>query len=114
MIIESKGEQYTILYKIYKSKENLQIYDFELQGISIISTYRSQNNQILTDGSIDDLFNMLSSKDGDESQAIIRHADAALYKAKESGRNQVVLAGETAKKKKQKSKSKGKTATRGR
>ena len=57
-------------------------------------------------------------KDGDESQAIIRHADAALYKAKESGRNQVVLAGETPKKKKQKSKSKGKpkgkTATRGR
>jgi diguanylate cyclase (GGDEF)-like protein len=57
-------------------------------------------------------------KDGDESQAIIRHADAALYKAKESGRNQVVLAGETAKKKKQKSKSKGKpkgkAATRGR
>ena len=57
-------------------------------------------------------------KDGDESQAIIRHADAALYKAKESGRNQVVLAGETPKKKKQKSKSKGKSkgkaAARGR
>ncbi|MGD8380671.1 MAG: diguanylate cyclase [Syntrophobacterales bacterium] len=48
-------------------------------------------------------------KDGDESQAIIRHADAALYKAKESGRNQVVLAGETLKEKKQKSKSKGKS-----
>ena len=53
-------------------------------------------------------------KDGDDPQAIIGRADAALYKAKESGRNQVVLAGETPKKKKQKSKSKGKAATRGR
>lgn len=53
-------------------------------------------------------------KDGDDSQSIIRHADTALYKSKESGRNRVVLAGETPKKKKQKSKPKGKAATRSR
>ena len=53
-------------------------------------------------------------KDGDDSQSIIRHADTALYKSKESGRNRVVLAGETPKKKRQKSKPKGKTATRSR
>jgi diguanylate cyclase (GGDEF)-like protein len=46
-------------------------------------------------------------KDGDDPQTIIRHADAALYKSKESGRNQVVLAGKAPKKKRQKSKSKG-------
>jgi diguanylate cyclase (GGDEF)-like protein len=53
-------------------------------------------------------------KDGDDSQSIIRHADTALYKSKESGRNRVVLAGKTPKKKRQKSKPKGKTATRSR
>jgi diguanylate cyclase (GGDEF)-like protein len=52
-------------------------------------------------------------KDGDDPQAIIRHADVALYNAKETGRNCVVLAGETPKKKRKKAKSKGKTATRG-
>jgi diguanylate cyclase (GGDEF)-like protein len=53
-------------------------------------------------------------KDGDDSQSIIRHADTALYKSKESGRNRVVLAGETPKKKRQKLKPKGKAATRSR
>jgi diguanylate cyclase (GGDEF)-like protein len=52
-------------------------------------------------------------KDGDDPQAIIRHADTALYEAKETGRNCVALAGETPKKKRKKSKSKGKAATRG-
>jgi diguanylate cyclase (GGDEF)-like protein len=53
-------------------------------------------------------------KDGDDPQAIIRLADAALYQAKDSGRNQVVLAGKTPKKKRQKAKPKGKTVTGGR
>lgn len=44
-----------MLYKLYKSKDSWKIYDVEIQGVSIISTYRSQFSHILEKGTIDDL-----------------------------------------------------------
>jgi phospholipid transport system substrate-binding protein len=51
----SKSNKVSMLYKLYKSKNNWKIYDVEIQGVSIISTYRSQFHQVLNQGSIDDL-----------------------------------------------------------
>jgi phospholipid transport system substrate-binding protein len=51
----SKGDKISILYKLYKSKHNWKIYDIEVQGVSVISTYRSQFYQVLSSGTIDDL-----------------------------------------------------------
>ena len=51
----SKGDKISMLYKLYKSKQNWKIYDIEIQDVSIISTYRSQFYQVLSKGTIDDL-----------------------------------------------------------
>ena len=51
----SKGEIISMLYKMYESKQGWKIYDVEIQGVSIISTYRSQFKEILANGTIDDL-----------------------------------------------------------
>ncbi len=51
----SKSDKISILYKLYKSKHNWKIYDIEVQGVSVISTYRSQFYQVLSSGTIDDL-----------------------------------------------------------
>lgn len=51
----SKDNKISILYKFHKSKHSWMIYDIEVQGVSIISTYRSQFDQVLNKGTIDEL-----------------------------------------------------------
>ena len=51
----SKTDTISMLYKMYNSAQGWKIYDIEIQGVSIISTYRSQFNEILSNGTIDDL-----------------------------------------------------------
>lgn len=53
--LTSKGDTISMLYKMYTSKQGWKIYDIEVQGVSIISTYRSQFKEILSNGTIDDL-----------------------------------------------------------
>ena len=42
-------------YKLYKSEHTWKIYDVEIQGVSIIISYRAQFTAILENGTIDDL-----------------------------------------------------------
>ena len=51
----SKDRKTSILYKLYKSGENWKVYDLEIQGVSIIRSYRSQFSETLKTGTIDDL-----------------------------------------------------------
>lgn len=51
----SKNNRIAMLYKLYKSSNSWKIYDIEIEGVSLISTYRSQFYDILSKGTIDDL-----------------------------------------------------------
>jgi len=51
----SENNKTSIIYKLYKPQSCWRIYDVEIQGVSIIQTYRSQFTQILQHGTIDDL-----------------------------------------------------------
>jgi phospholipid transport system substrate-binding protein len=51
----SKDRKTSILYKLYKPADGWKVYDLEIQGVSIIRSYRSQFGEILQSGTIDDL-----------------------------------------------------------
>ena len=51
----SKDNKIAMLYKLYKSEQDWKIYDIEIEGVSIITTYRSQFDEVLRTGTIDDL-----------------------------------------------------------
>ena len=55
----SKGKKVSMLYKFYKSQDRWKIYDIEIQGVSIIRSYRSQCNEILQNGTFEDLLQKL-------------------------------------------------------
>jgi phospholipid transport system substrate-binding protein len=54
-LLISKGKKISMLYKLYPATNSWKIYDVEIQGVSIIRSYRSQFNEILQKGTFDDL-----------------------------------------------------------
>ncbi|MGD8883469.1 MAG: ABC transporter substrate-binding protein [Desulfobacterales bacterium] len=54
-LLISKGNKISMLYKLYPTQNSWKIYDVEIEGVSIIRSYRSQFNEILQKGTIDDL-----------------------------------------------------------
>ena len=51
----SKSNKISMLYKLYPSNNTWKIYDIEIQGVSIIRSYRAQFNEILQKGTFEDL-----------------------------------------------------------
>jgi phospholipid transport system substrate-binding protein len=57
--IISNNSRISMIYKMFQSNNDWKIYDIEIEGVSIISTYRSQFDQILSKGTIDELMKRL-------------------------------------------------------
>jgi phospholipid transport system substrate-binding protein len=59
----AKDSRIEILYKFYKSAKGWMIYDVEIGGVSVIQTYRSQFDGVLSKGTTEDLLEKLRTED---------------------------------------------------
>lgn len=63
-LVSSDGKM-DILYKLRKVDKGWKIYDLEIEGVSILLTYRSQFDDVLKNGTVEDLLSRLEkSPDG--------------------------------------------------
>jgi len=54
-MVISKNERHRILYKLYRTGTGWKVYDIEIQGVSIVSSYRAQYAEVLKNGAVEDL-----------------------------------------------------------
>ena len=54
-LLISKDKKISMLYKLYQANNSWKIYDVEIEGVSIIRSFRAQFNEILQKGTFDEL-----------------------------------------------------------
>ncbi|MBN2511953.1 MAG: ABC transporter substrate-binding protein [Sedimentisphaerales bacterium] len=59
MTLISNSKKTAILYKLHKLDKTWKVYDVEIEGVSILLTYRSQFDDILARGTVKDLLSQL-------------------------------------------------------
>ncbi|HUT47501.1 MAG TPA: ABC transporter substrate-binding protein [Sedimentisphaerales bacterium] len=62
MELKSGDKKVAILHKLRKVEKRWKVYDVEIQGISILLTYRSQFDDILSRGTVEDLLSRLEKR----------------------------------------------------
>lgn len=60
-----KDKKVAMLYKLRKVEKRWKIYDVEIQGVSVLLTYRSQFDEILSRGTVKDLLSRLEKTPDD-------------------------------------------------
>lgn len=61
MTLISGSKKTALLYKLRRTENKWKIYDVEIEGVSILLTYRSQFDDILVHGTVDDLLSQLEA-----------------------------------------------------
>jgi phospholipid transport system substrate-binding protein len=61
-VINKKGQEFAVNYKLQSNKGDWKVYDVMIDNISLVNNYRSQFNRILAKSSFDDLLKKLEAK----------------------------------------------------
>lgn len=62
----SKGEEFTINYKLHRVGADWRVYDVVIENVSLVNNYRSQFNRILTGSTYDELISKIKAKVSDK------------------------------------------------
>ena len=66
-IITKNGTEVPIDYRLLKKGDRWLVYDVNIEGVSLVSNYRTQFNKIIQTGSFEDLIQKLRTKQGELS-----------------------------------------------
>lgn len=64
-VVTTKGEEFTINYKLHRVGDEWKAYDVVVEDISLVNNYRSQFNRVLANSSFDELLKKLQQKTPD-------------------------------------------------
>jgi phospholipid transport system substrate-binding protein len=61
-VVTQRGTEIPLDYRLQKKGERWEAYDVSIEGVSLVSNYRSQFNRIITQGSYDELVKKMEQK----------------------------------------------------
>jgi phospholipid transport system substrate-binding protein len=66
--VTAGDDKIDMVYKFYLSGDQWKVYDVEINGVSIVQSYMSQFDQILSDGSVQDLLEAVKQVQAPETE----------------------------------------------
>lgn len=63
-VVTPKGSQVAIEYRLYRTPDRWAVYDINVDGVSLVASYRSQFSRVIQRGSFADLLKQLRLKAG--------------------------------------------------